>query len=113
MWVYRTQWQLPGGFKCDQCKLQWTWTTGHSCWPTCEAGNPSPQCWVKQPYGACGQGGTAYPEEFVNCADVKVVDNAKIDVGANNYPPWGWAVDKNIKKGWWGSIKPSVLHEGW
>jgi hypothetical protein len=23
MWVYRTQWMLPQGFKCDHCKLQW------------------------------------------------------------------------------------------
>jgi hypothetical protein len=112
MFVYRTKWQLPSGFTCEKCKLQWWWTTGHSCWPKCEEGNPSPHCYVKQVFGACGTPGTAYPEEFVNCADVKVVDNAKIDVGANNYPPWAGAVEGYVKKGWWGTVKPSIMNSG-
>ena len=61
-WVYRTQWKLPGTLQCDHCKLQWTWTTGHSCWPPCEKGNPMPQCQNKQQFGTCGEPGTAYPE---------------------------------------------------
>ncbi|KAI8462252.1 MAG: hypothetical protein J3K34DRAFT_449713 [Monoraphidium minutum] len=107
MWVYRTKWALPKGFKCDQCKLQWTWTTGHNCWPPCEPGNPMPQCENKQQFGTCGSPGTAYPEEFVNCADVKIMDNAKIDFNAQ-LPPWNWAV--KVRSGKWGAVKPSLIH---
>ncbi|GBF94921.1 hypothetical protein Rsub_08164 [Raphidocelis subcapitata] len=112
MYVYRTKWLLPQGFTCDHCKLQWTWTTGHSCWPTCEEGNPMPQCGVKQQFGACGSAGTAYPEEFVNCADVKITDAAKLD-WASNFPPWNGWVEGNMKKGWWGSVSPSIMNSGY
>jgi len=108
MWVYRTQWQLPKDFRCDHCKLQWTWTTGHSCWPPCDAGNPMPQCPNTQQFGTCGEPGVAYPEEFVNCADIKVSDTARIDA-ATNLPPWNGAVA--LKTGLWGAIRPSVIHE--
>lgn len=109
MWVYRTHWMLPKGFTCDHCKLQWTWTTGHRCWPACDPKNAMAACKNIQMFGTCGSPGTAYPEEFVNCADVKIIDNAKIDWSAQ-YPPWNWKVD--MKKGYWGTIKPSRMNSG-
>ncbi|KAI8462449.1 MAG: hypothetical protein J3K34DRAFT_527745 [Monoraphidium minutum] len=108
MWVYRTQWMLPQDFTCEHCKLQWTWTTGHSCWPPCEKDNKQPQCENKQMFPTCGEPGAAYPEEFANCADVRITDSAKID-SATNFPPWNWAV--TTKSGWWGQIRPSIMHE--
>ncbi|KIZ01099.1 hypothetical protein MNEG_6862 [Monoraphidium neglectum] len=108
MWVYRTKWALPKDFKCSHCKLQWVWTTGHSCWPPCEKGNPFPQCTNKQVYPTCGTKGAAYPEEFYNCADVTITDNARIDP-ATNYPPWNWKVD--IQHGTWGEVRPSIMHK--
>lgn len=62
LWVYRTRWVLPAGFKCDHCKLVWTWTTGHRCWPRCGERDPPAVCRNRQVYGDCGAPGTAYPE---------------------------------------------------
>ncbi|GBF92563.1 hypothetical protein Rsub_05177 [Raphidocelis subcapitata] len=107
MWVYRTQWQLPGNFTCEHCKLQWTWTTGHNCWPTCDAGDASLQCTNRQPFPACGQPGAGYPEEFVNCADISVSEKA--DPAASNSPPWGAAVAGSMRSGLWGTVRPPVM----
>ena len=30
MYVYRTKWLLPEGFKCEHCKLQWVSNLGGS-----------------------------------------------------------------------------------
>ncbi|GBF92562.1 hypothetical protein Rsub_05176 [Raphidocelis subcapitata] len=109
MWVYRTQWQLPGNFTCEHCKLQWSWMTAHVCWPTCAPGETNIQCANRQPYGICGQPGTAYPEEFVNCADIKISDAAKTPATAN-LPPWNDLAKASLKSGAWGAVRPPVLH---
>jgi hypothetical protein len=62
MWVYRTQWQLPGNFTCDHCKLQWSWTTGHSCWPPNSDGSPMMAAKNAQVYPTCGTNGAQFPE---------------------------------------------------
>jgi hypothetical protein len=67
MTVYRTQWKLPDGFRCEHCKLQWQWLTGHSCWPPCPLGNKDEvTCDNKQVFPTCGNPGAAFPEEFFN-----------------------------------------------
>lgn len=30
--VYEVRYNLPAGFKCEHCVLQWHWLTGHNCW---------------------------------------------------------------------------------
>ena len=55
--------RLPAGFACERCVLRWYWLTGNSC---------DPPGAVPTGTGACGAGG-ATPEEFWNCADVRIV----------------------------------------
>jgi hypothetical protein len=50
--------------------------------------------------------------EFVNCADIRITDKAKIDSSTTNFPPWDWAIRSNLKAGWWGSVRPSVMNSG-
>jgi hypothetical protein len=73
MWVYRTSWQLPRGFRCPHCKLQMFYLTGSRCWPPC---NKAGACDKPVPFGHCGEPGQVYPEEFWNCADVSVAPAA-------------------------------------
>lgn len=47
--------------------------------------------------------------EFQNCADVRIADNAKIDLSFQ-LPPWNGAVD--LKSGQWGDVKPSRMNQG-
>ncbi|XP_057375299.1 uncharacterized protein LOC130696232 [Daphnia carinata] len=51
--------QLPPGLTCNNCVLQWRYTTGNN-WGICEDGT-----------GAVGCGD--YQETFVNCADIAIV----------------------------------------
>ena len=64
--VHDMRFELPAGFVCDPCVLFWHWVTGNSCDPPGAA--PSGML----PCGAPG----AVPEEFWNCADVRVVGGA-------------------------------------
>jgi hypothetical protein len=72
MFVYRSRWRLPAGFRCERCKLQFEYLTASRCWPPClpdqKACKPKP---VEYPY--CGAPGASYPETFWGCADVAVV----------------------------------------
>ncbi|KAF8061068.1 Mutyh [Scenedesmus sp. PABB004] len=72
--VYEVRYRLPAGFTCDRCILQWHWLTGHSCWPPCTKEDPTfPNCAAPTyPLPACGSPGASYPEEFWNCADVRI-----------------------------------------
>jgi hypothetical protein len=91
--VYRTQWVLPKGFTCDHCKLQWHYLTGHSCWPPCAMTNrDEPTCFDNQVYQSCGKPGAAYPEEFWNCADVRITDAARAAT-AEPLPQWSGRID--------------------
>lgn len=63
MVVYRTQWKLPAGYSCRQCKLQWHYLTASSCWPKCPKENEGePTCKNIQVYPECGTPGGGYPE---------------------------------------------------
>lgn len=60
------KYKLPKGLKCKHCVLQWHWVTGNSCCP----GN------TQKKY--CGPGVSkcfqyAVPEEWYNCADIRIV----------------------------------------
>ena len=69
MFVYRVKYQLPAGFTCDKCKLQYYYLTGSRCWPPC---NKKEGCQKPVNYAYCGEPGAEYPEEFWGCADVAV-----------------------------------------
>jgi len=79
--VYVTQWRLPEDMTCEGgCILQWYWLTGNSCWPACDLADPLyPNCRSRctRPNCICGEDkGTAYPEEFWNCADIRILPAA-------------------------------------
>jgi hypothetical protein len=60
MFVYSFKWQLPAGFKCEQCKLVMYYLTASRCWPPCQG-----DAGCKKPviYQHCGTPGATYPEE--------------------------------------------------
>lgn len=79
--------QIPRGFSCDQCVLQWFWSAAVICNPPgvleYYRGPDAPKVW-----GSCfGQGGarggysavqrncskTHPPEEYMSCADIRVL----------------------------------------
>lgn len=72
--VYEVRYKLPDGFTCDGCFLQWHWLAGHNCWPPCDKADPTyPACKAptyQLPF--CGSPGSGYPEEYWNCADIKI-----------------------------------------
>eukprot|EP00121_Abeoforma_whisleri_P014834 Awhi_evm2s13679 len=68
------KYRLPKGVTCEHCVLQWWWGTGNSCTiPGSKSFDyPRDSCssWVNTGLSECGNGG--YPEEFWNCADIKI-----------------------------------------
>lgn len=82
----RMRYLLPANLSCDHCVLQWWWITGNSCnapgyrthtWPStfasCSGDGPG-LGWWGQSLNDCGGATGGYPEEFWNCADIKIVD---------------------------------------
>lgn len=73
----KMRYRMPSTITCERCVMQWWWVTANSCNPP-GYHNRSPQpdhvasgCqWWQSNLPACGQ---TYPEEFWNCADVRVV----------------------------------------
>jgi hypothetical protein len=61
MWVYRTQWQLPGNFTRP---LQAAVGLDHrtSCWPPNSDGSPMMAAKNAQVYPTCGTNGAQFPE---------------------------------------------------
>lgn len=79
--VYKLKFKLPSGFKCDRCILQWYYMSGHKCHPPClKTDRYYPDCRSNPRYRGtylatmdyCGTEWSAYPEEFWNCADIKI-----------------------------------------
>eukprot|EP00121_Abeoforma_whisleri_P005545 Awhi_evm1s5028 len=70
------KYKLPKGVTCEHCVLQWWWGTGNSCViPGSKSFNyPQDTCssWNNAGLSECGNGG--YPEEFWNCADIKITN---------------------------------------
>lgn len=98
MVVYRTKWRLPKDYVSEHSKLVWEWMTAHSCWPPCppELEN-EPTCRNAQAFQQCGDKGAAYPEFFLNCADVRVRAAARSDGGQ---PVWRTDVSKKPAEQW-------------
>ena len=81
----KMQYRLPADVTCEHCVLQWYWVTANTClapgyrnvnWPTTHSecsGDGGSQGWWASQLGDCSAG--AYPEEFWNCADIKIVDD--------------------------------------
>ena len=75
------QYRLPKGVECDHCVLQWYWVTANSClapgyrtvdWPDSHSdcgGDGGSKGWWAPHLPDCGK---AYPEEFWNCADIRI-----------------------------------------
>jgi hypothetical protein len=71
------KYRMPANVTCERCVIQWWWITGNSC-NAPDYANRSPQpahvasgCqWWEPNLPACS---TTYPEEFWNCADVRLV----------------------------------------
>jgi hypothetical protein len=74
------RYKMPTTITCERCVLQWWWITANSCNPPGYAQRtPQPAhvaasggtCnWWQSNLATCGQ---AYPEEFWNCADIRVM----------------------------------------
>lgn len=69
---YITFYQLPEDLVCDgikyACVLQFYWLSGNTCHP------PGAPQKYKRPFAmpTCGSPNSNYPEEFWNCADIKI-----------------------------------------
>jgi hypothetical protein len=77
--------QLPQGLVCDgvsaKCVIQMHWVTGNSC------NDPQiPQEYRLKYLSTCGQQGS-WPEEFWNCADIKILQKGKDGVTKPD-PSW-------------------------
>jgi hypothetical protein len=64
--TFQAEYRLPRGLKCDHCVLQWHWVTGNSCRPA-----HTLQKYCNPGVGPCFKDG-AVPEEWFNCADVRI-----------------------------------------
>jgi hypothetical protein len=64
---YTMQFRLPDKITCDRCVLQWHYVTGNSC---TIPGTPE-QHVMSAGMGSCQ--GSSVPEEFWNCADVRIL----------------------------------------
>lgn len=74
------KYQVPSTLTCERCVMQWWWVTGNTCNPPgYERRSPQPAhvatgCdWWEPSLPRCGN---SYPEEFWNCADVRVAGAA-------------------------------------
>ena len=77
-----------------------------SCWPPCPAANKDEvTCANKQVYPTCGTRGSSYPEEFANCADVRIRSGGASISPASNQAPWEEAVKINSGR----AGKPQVV----
>ncbi|KAL4443449.1 hypothetical protein ABPG75_011186 [Micractinium tetrahymenae] len=68
---YTFRYTLPLNITCNQCVLQWWWTTANSCQV------PGAPAYVSSAnMGWCGTKTANFPEEFYNCADLKILPAA-------------------------------------
>jgi hypothetical protein len=78
------RYKLPAGLACEHCVLQWYWVTANSChgggysgvnFPTAPAacsGDGGSTGWYPRANSACVDNPSIYPEEFWNCADIRI-----------------------------------------
>jgi hypothetical protein len=74
------KYQVPSNLTCERCVLQWWWVTGNTCNPpdyekrSSQPAHVASGCeWWQSALPKCG---VSYPEEFWNCADVRVAGAA-------------------------------------
>jgi hypothetical protein len=66
--TYEVWYRLPRRVVCEHCVLQWFYETGNSCTPP-----GTPPGFANSQLGVCFAPGTwVYPEQFWNCADVRI-----------------------------------------
>jgi hypothetical protein len=79
--VYKLKYKLPKDYTCEHCILQWYYLTGHKCQPPClDKDKYYPNCKANPKFAGtylaimdyCTSPWAAYPEEFWNCADIKI-----------------------------------------
>ncbi|GFR47249.1 hypothetical protein Agub_g8935 [Astrephomene gubernaculifera] len=86
--TYTLRYRLPAGVTCDNCVLQWWWPTANSCTLPCVPEDPDfnpasgPNSCNVQKLGICGSSPALFPEEFWNCADIRILPR-----GAASSPP--------------------------
>jgi len=84
--LFHHTFQLPEGLTCDgeseKCVLQFHYVTGNTC------NDPSIPAKYKRGYlNTCGVSGS-WPEEFWNCADIKIVPKTSGSVVTKPDPNW-------------------------
>jgi hypothetical protein len=84
-YLQTVRYKLPAGLTCPHCVLQWYWVTANSChgggytgvtFPPVEGkcpGDGGSVGWLPGADGPCRDNHSTYPEEFWNCADVRIV----------------------------------------
>jgi hypothetical protein len=74
---YTMFYELPQGLTCDgkssKCVLQWYWLTGNSCHPP----HAPLKYRTRSNMFECGEKSAAYPEEFWNCASIRILPKKK------------------------------------
>lgn len=101
--TYTMYYQLPEDLVCDgesaSCVLQWYWVSANSCNP------PEFPSEYRLPYNLqdCTAADATYPEEFINCADIVIVDTRG---AAAQY-----AVQRVSGSGSDSSVPPVVLYD--
>lgn len=89
----RISYLLPKDLSCEHCVLQWFWTSANSCNPPGVVeyfdGPDGPKNWgdcpgqggaiggVARNQGLCGK--DSFPEEYLQCSDIKVLSSKKSD----------------------------------
>eukprot|EP00928_Gymnodinium_smaydae_P023400 TRINITY_DN19326_c0_g2_i1.p1 TRINITY_DN19326_c0_g2~~TRINITY_DN19326_c0_g2_i1.p1 ORF type:complete len:542 (+),score=40.01 TRINITY_DN19326_c0_g2_i1:70-1695(+) len=87
--LYYMVYKVPEGLSCEECTLQWYWSTGNTClydvdyvsyFQSMQAAGWNARAW--DPFGVESWGASmvcdseTFPEEFWNCADIAVVSGS-------------------------------------
>lgn len=89
------RYKLPAGLTCTNCVLQWYWVTANTChgggytgvtFPAA-SGSCAGDAWLPRANSACVDNPSMYPEEFWNCADVRIVAAAGPTSTPTSTPP--------------------------
>ena len=73
-YVAKMKYKLPNDLTCEHCVLQWWYYTANSCIYEGYNEYTGMTNWYNKNLGMCTNPGL-YPEEFWNCADIRIVDN--------------------------------------
>ena len=83
--LYHHTFQLPEGLTCVgfewKCVLQMHWVTGNTC-----SDAAIPERYRDRTLPTCGSAGASWPEEFWNCADIRILRKG---TGGSSVPTQG------------------------